>query len=632
MFLNPGNVLAAYPDAWVIDLAEPFDRGLKYISKDLSIGALSVSDITRSISELIGAPIEFFNGLLVEGFYFSIGEDYYELPPLSWVTTAALLVLLPMWVGGLRIGLLAAFTVFYALVFGLWESTILTLVSVLFSVAFATFIGLVLGILASRSDTVSAILRPVYDALQTIPVFSYLSIILVFFGFGPVAALIATVIFALAPMARTTELALRQTPQAIQELAEITGCSPRQRLFLVTLPAARTSLMIGINQVTMLSLAMVIIASIIGAGGLGSDVLRGLKSMRLTEALLAGLAISLVAITIDRTLRTWTEHRRDVHDDKPSDRRIVWLIAGVLLLISVVAYFSEALLFAPTKPLIENSRVLDDMLTNLNLFVRDDLAVVQDGFISWIMVPYRNFIASLPWLPFALLVGVAATALKGVRLGLMCFLLVASLAIFGLWARAMLSFYLVTLALFVGLVIGLPLGVMAGLNRRAYMIVEICSDVIQTLPTFVYLIPVVVLFGAGDFPALIAIIIYLFAPIIRYTANGIQQVSSSTLCEAADMTGCTMLQRLRLVLLPVAMPQIVLGINQAVMLGFGMLVITSLVGSRGLEESTLVAVAQVKPGQGIMAGFGIAVLAIVLDRLLRGASDKLSNSFQPSRT
>lgn len=632
LFLSPSNVLSSYPDSWVVNLADPFDRALKYVAGELSIGSLSVSDITRSISKIIGAPIEFFNGLLVEGFYFSIGENYYELPPLSWITTASLLVLLPLWAGGLRIGMLAACTVIYVLVFGLWESTLLTLISVLFSVTFATSAGLVLGILASRSDRISAILRPIYDALQTIPVFSYLSIILVFFGFGPVSALIATVIFALAPMARTTELALRQTPVAILELAKITGCSPTQRLFLVTLPAARTSLMIGINQVTMLSLAMVIIASIIGAGGLGSEVLRGLKSMRLTEAMLAGLAISLVAITIDRTLRTWTAVRRDVQTEKSSNYRIIWMIGGVLLLVSVADYVSETLLFAPTKSLLANNRVLDDALTSLNLFVKDDLAVVQDGFIRWIMVPFRNFVVGLPWFPFAVFVGVSATAVSNVRLGAVCFLLIASLALFGLWASAMLSLYLVTLALFVGLVIGLPLGVMTGLNRRAYMIVEICSDVIQTLPTFVYLIPVVVLFGAGDFPALIALIIYLFAPIIRYTASGIQQVSSNTLCEAADMSGCTIFQRLRLVLLPLAMPQIVLGINQAVMLGFGMLVITSLVGSRGLEATTLIAVAQVKPGQGIMAGFGIAVLAIVVDRLLRGASDRLSASFTPTRS
>ena len=133
-----------------------------------------------------------------------------------------------------------------------------------------------------------------------------------------------------------------------------------------------------------------------------------------------------------------------------------------------------------------------------------------------------------------------------------------------------------------------------------------------------------VLFGAGDFPSLLAIVSYLIAPIVRYTAAGIREVAASSLSEVVSAVGCTHAQRLWLVYLPLAAPKLMLGLNQAVMLGFSMLVITALVGSRGLEETTLVAVAQVHPGMGIIAGFGIAALAVVSDRLLRGASDGLS--------
>lgn len=617
--------VVSYPSAWSLNLATPADQTLKFIAKELSIASIKVSDITRFISAMTGAPIEYLVALLTEGFNVEVSGAEYKIPPVPWIVIATTLVLLSWRVGGGAKAALTAATVAYVFLLGLWTSTVTTLVSVFIAVAISVALGLALGIWASGSSRVSKGLEPVYDALQTIPIFSYLSIILIFFGFGPVAALIATVVFAVAPMARTTELALSQTPASLEDLAFIAGCTPAQRLMLVALPAARRELLLGLNQVTMLSLSMVIIASVIGAGGLGSDVLRGLKSLRMTTALQAGFAISLIAICLDRTLRAWAE-RSSSSKAASGAGAILSCRHGLVLLglACMAAYLFEGMRSPPTEAPYSFGTVLDRWLTEFNAGGRGGLAVAQDVFVRWILVPYRNFFASLPWLPVVLLAGLVGTRVSGIRTGILCSVLLTALAVLGMWPRAILSLYLVSLSLIIALAIGFPLGVLTGLSRRGYAIMEVIADVIQTLPAFVYLIPVVVLFGAGDFPALIAIVIYVIAPVVKYVASGVQQIAQSGLSDAADMAGCTTFQKVALVLLPVAAPQIILGINQAVMLGFSMLVITSLVGSRGLEEETLIAISQVRPGKGLIAGIGIAALAICVDRLMRGISEVIS--------
>ncbi|MDZ7811059.1 MAG: ABC transporter permease subunit [Arhodomonas sp.] len=143
-------------------------------------------------------------------------------------------------------------------------------------------------------------MRPALDLMQTVPIFAYLVPALVLFGFGPVAAVVATVIYAMPPMARVTIVALRGVPEEILEFARMSGCNRRQMTWRVLFPAARQGLMVGVNQVIMLSLNMVIIASMIGAGGLGYDVLRALRRLQIGDGLEAGVAITLIAIATER--------------------------------------------------------------------------------------------------------------------------------------------------------------------------------------------------------------------------------------------------------------------------------------------------------------------------------------------
>jgi glycine betaine/proline transport system permease protein len=169
--------------------------------------------------------------------------------------------------------------------------------------------------------------------------------------------------------------------------------------------------------------------------------------------------------------------------------------------------------------------------------------------------------------------------------------------------------------------IGIPIGVAASRNERLHRAVGIIIDTLQTLPSFVYLIPVVMLFRVGDFAAMLAIIAYAIVPVIRYTDHGIRGVPSH-LVEAATQVGCTRRQVLWKVQMPLAIPEIMLGINQTIMMALAMLVITALVGTRELGQEVYMALARAETGRGLVAGVCVAFIAIIADRLIGAWANK----------
>jgi glycine betaine/proline transport system permease protein len=186
----------------------------------------------------------------------------------------------------------------------------------------------------------------------------------------------------------------------------------------------------------------------------------------------------------------------------------------------------------------------------------------------------------------------------------------------------MISLYLVAVSTVIAVMLGFPVGILAAQNPRLDRVVTLVIDTLQTLPTFVYLIPVVMLFSLGDFPAMVAIVVYALPPAIRYAKDGIKRVPKSII-EAADLSGCTRWQKLWFVQVPFALPEIMLGVSQTVLMAFGMLVITALVGTRGLEQETLIAVSKARVGEGLIAGLGISFLSIIADRLITHGSSKV---------
>ncbi|NYT66778.1 ABC transporter permease subunit [Alcaligenaceae bacterium] len=193
---------------------------------------------------------------------------------------------------------------------GLWDKLIQTFSLVLLSTVFSVLIGVPLGIIAARSRWVRRLVTPILDVMQTMPSFVYLIPVLMLFGLGKVPALFATVIYALPPLIRLTQLGLRQVDLTVTEAAQSFGVTPMQMLIRVTLPLARPSIMAGINQTTMMALAMVVVASMIGAPGLGEDVLAGIQTLDVGRGLQAGIAIVILAIVIDRITQAYGLPRR----------------------------------------------------------------------------------------------------------------------------------------------------------------------------------------------------------------------------------------------------------------------------------------------------------------------------------
>ena len=230
------------------------------------------------------------------------------VPPVAFIVILALLA----WrVAGWKVGLFTAAAMTMVGMIGMWTPTMTTLSMVLAAVLVCVVIGVPLGILAARSDRFAGGLRPVLDVMQTTPAFVYLVPVVMLFSIGTVAGVIATIIFALPPLIRLTNLGIRGVPEDVVEAAEAFGSSEGEILVKVRLPLALPTIMAGVNQTIMLALSMVVIAAMIGAAGLGVPVVEGLNALRIGVAGIGGVAIVLLAIVLDRITQAVGEGGRN---------------------------------------------------------------------------------------------------------------------------------------------------------------------------------------------------------------------------------------------------------------------------------------------------------------------------------
>jgi glycine betaine/proline transport system permease protein len=229
------------------------------------------------------------------------------LPALAMI---ALVGLLAWQFAGRLLAIGTVLSLLVVAMLGIWPEAMVTLSLVLTSLVFCIVIGLPLGVLLASSDRAQRLTRPVLDAMQTTPAFVYLVPVVMLFGIGNVPGVIVTIVFALPPLVRLTNLGLRQVRPDLIEAARAYGASPAQMLFKVQLPLAMPSIMAGINQSLMLSLSMVVIASMIAVGGLGQMVLRGIGRLDMGLATVGGLGIVLLAITLDRLTQAMGRSRR----------------------------------------------------------------------------------------------------------------------------------------------------------------------------------------------------------------------------------------------------------------------------------------------------------------------------------
>jgi glycine betaine/proline transport system permease protein len=283
---------------------------LAFLQTDL-IPKIPLADWTDSAVDWITETFEwFFDPLkdVIEAIVGALEVTFTTLPALLMV---AILTVIAFFLAGWRIALFTVLGLLFVISLNLWEPSMETLALVLVAAAISLAIGIPIGIVAAKSRSVEAFMRPVLDVAQTMPAFVYLVPIVALIGIDEGPALIATVIFAMPPAVRLTMLGIQQVPRDTVEAAHAFGATPWQTLFKVELPLSVRSIMAGVNQVIMLSLSMVVIAALAGAGGLGEPVVSGLSQLDTGAAFVGGLGIVIIAIMLDRVTRG-LETRRGV--------------------------------------------------------------------------------------------------------------------------------------------------------------------------------------------------------------------------------------------------------------------------------------------------------------------------------
>ena len=615
-----------YPREWILPIAGWISQFMKWLINDFDLIIFTFKEFTRGISWLVEQPYWLVKSVLSSGFLKGVGSYAEEIfPRMPWISLIVGAMLLGHYAKDWKLSALVGVCLGYLVLFGQWDSAMVTLSSIIIAAPVGIVCGLLLGVLGYGSKRFRQVLIPILDLMQTVPVFAYLVPVLLLFGFGPVSAMIATIIYAMPPMVRITLLALDQVAPEIVEAGTMSGFSRRQLMWKVLLPSAKSSLMVGINQVVMLSLNMVIIASMIGAGGLGHDVLTALKRLKIGEGVEAGVAITLLAIALDRLSQAYANRsslqRHEIkHSGSWQFPRLSIFTGTVILTWGLSGYF-PALNQYPEHWQLTTGTFWNDVVRYINVNYFDTLEAFKNFLLLNVMIPFKRFLLSLPWAMVVLMIALAGWQLGGKRLGLLTGCLAFFIAVVGLWPKAMVTVYLCGLSVLIACLIGIPIGVAAAHNDRLHRIISGIIDTLQTLPSFVYLMPVVMLFRVGDFAAMLAVIAYAITPIIRYTDHGIRQVSQD-LVEASTQIGCTRSQILRKVQFPMALPHIMLGVNQTIMMALSMLVITALVGTRELGQEVYIALTKADTGRGMIAGISVAFIAIISDRMINAWSSK----------
>jgi len=545
---------------------------------------------------------------------------------VPWVAMLGMFVLIARLVAGWRLALFAAITVLAFGLFGLWTQSMQTLALMLFSVLLSLAIGVPLGILCAMNPRVDRILRPILDAMQTMPAFVYLIPVVIFFGVARVPAVIATVIYAIPPAIRLTTLGIREVQPSAVEAATAFGSTRLQLLRKVLLPLALPTILAGVNQTIMMALGMVVIAAMVGAGGLGREVLLTLQRLQVGAAFEAGLAIVLMAIVLDRVsegLSKTTDDRQRTGDG--GRRTDVLTPSSVLRLPSL-----SATLIIIAFTLLGIIALQDTFPTEWRVLLREPV----DGIVQWardnlyfITGPLSDFLTLyglnlvrdllgrvLPWPVIIVLISGIAALVGGWRLALGVALGLLFIGLVGMWPYAMDTFSQVIVTMGITILIALPIGILASQSDGFRRVLRPVLDFLQTVPTFVFLVPVLMLFNIGRVPGLIASVLYAIPVGIKLTDLGIRQVAPDVV-EAARAFGSTRGQIIRKVQLPVARKTIALSINQMIMMVLAMVIISGMVGGAGLGFQAVEGLAQNETGQGMEAGIAIVLLAVIVDRI-----------------
>ena len=659
--------LIVFPEEWVVPIVSVLNSIMAWVVE--TTGAFF-----RAVSAALDIPMAAVRNVLTW---------------LPWSVSVFVIIVIAYAASGWKLAAFTGVAVTYMLVVGLWIESMNSLALVAVSVPLAVLVGFSIGTAGFFYPRAERAIMVTLDALQTIPAFAYLLPILLLFGFGVVVGLIAGILFAFPPMVRNTLLGLRRVPEEVIESGLMSGATEFQLFFRVRVPSAARQILLGVNQTTMAAFSMVIIASIIGGSSdIGWEVLSAMRKARFGESLVAGIVIALMAMVMDRITAGFANRKpADEHlADKPFVERHRYFVIAVVgaLVLYVASLIFPALQSYPKAWVYDPSGPLNDAIDYVIIEYAAWIALIKQWAFFYLMLPFKmgleqvispfswgfTFTPALkagygvvallliavawlrgrqrgamvigllaivlffgltrmPWPAIWLIMAFVCWQLSGPKLALAVLAGLAYLLLSGIWPQALLSVYLCGIGVVLSFALGSTLGILASEFEPVSRFLRPINDTLQTMPLFVLLIPFVMIFKIGEFTALLAVMAYAIVPAIRYSEHGLRNVPHEVI-EAAECMGCTRWQLLWRVKIPLAIPEMMLGLNQTIMFGISMLVIAALVGTSGLGQQVYIGLGDGDFGVGMTAGIGMAIIAIIADRMTAAWSAKLQERYTAS--
>ena len=663
------------------------DLGLIYVTRFLTEGLQWLLDVTANL--LFGK------------------RRWPNVGPIPWTAVAAVAGIVGYYLGGWRLAVLGAGTFIWTALIGQWKLAMQTMSVLVVAAPLAFFIGLMMGILSWKNKRVESVVQPILSVLQTLPFFTYLLPAVIFFKVGPTAGAVATTVYAIPPMILMTTLGLKKVSPEIVEAGHMSGCTRWQMLRHVYIPSARTEILVGVNQVIMLCLAMVVLTAFIGMPGLGAKMLAMMGSFKIGRSFEIGITIVLLAIMLDRLSKAWVAKQPE-HFEKGTP----WYMRHKFLLMSIFAFifcvvaaqFYEIASTIGRKQHFSQGKELDGFIKNVvltNEYLKSTTYGIRYFMNNFVLIPFRNFLLSIPTPAFIAGVVYVAWRVAGPRQALYAFAFFMWVALSGWWDRSVITIYYALSSTAVAMVFGIPLAVWGAappaqklslsgridgsvlvallslLFRRSFIaamsfiaagifryiswtwgifgetpdpqlyrltywvlfavsfylmwrfagkmlrdvFLLLVSDSAQTFPSFVYLIPAIMLFGITDIAVIFAIMIFAMVPLVRYTIEGLRNVPSE-MTESADMSGATRMQKLWKVQFPLALPTMAVGFNQALMFAFFMTMIAAFIGTIDVGQELQRTLAGTDLGKNFVLGINVSLMALTFDMIIMRWSEK----------
>lgn len=610
------NWMHRLPETAIPNFAMVLDIIFNFVKDDL--GLLT---FTRTLTEGLEWLLD------VSGNIFYGKNRWPNIGPMPWTGLAAIAAVTGYYLGGWRLSLLGGGTMIWTALIGQWTIAMQTMSVLAIAAPLAFVIGLSLGIAAWKYEWVDKTIKPVLSVLQTLPFFTYLLPAVIFFKVGPTAGAVATTIYAIPPMILMTTLGLQKVSPEVIEAGKMSGCSKYQMLRHVYLPSARTEILVGVNQVIMLCLAMVVLTAFIGMPGLGAKLLAMMGSFKLGRSFEIGVTIVLLAVMLDRMSKAWVVKQPE-HFERGTPfwkrHQMLLLGAGLFVGFTLLSWVLPIAAEIGRQQDFSQGKALDNLIKGfLDIEIVKSTTWFLRAFVNVkILIPFRDFMLSIPTFAFIMLVTAFALSLAGRKQAVLAALFFSLVALSGWWDRAIITLYSVVAAVTIAAIIGLPIGIIAARSEKWSTRVLLMCDTAQTFPSFVYLIPAIMLFGITDIAVIFSILIFAMVPLMRYTIEGLRTVPPE-MTEAADMSGATRMQKLWNVQLPLALPTMAIGFNQAIMFAFFMVIIAAFIGTQDLGQELQRTLAGTNLGKNFVLGICVSLMALTFDlTIMKWAADK----------